>query len=245
MHTSRPRYRWLVFDADGTLFDFHLGETIALRSTLRRHGIDYSTGLHDAYAAISGELWRAFERGEISLERLRVARFERLFAEQGIDLEPDSFNLDFMEALGRQTQLLDGAEDVVRRLSAGCRLLLATNGIAVVQRSRFARSSIRRFFEDVVISDEIGVAKPQPGYLEVAFERMGHPQKSEVLMIGDSLSSDIAGGAAFGIDTCWFNPNGLSADGGPQPTYTIADLSEIDAIATGTGPDGRTSRSSR
>jgi 2-haloacid dehalogenase len=230
MAAARHRYGWLVFDADGTLFDFRRGETVALQSTTKKHGISYSAQLHDVYAAISAELWRRFELGEMPLEQLRVMRFERLFSDLGYDLDAESFNLDFMDALGRQTQLLPGAEDAVRRLSRHFRLLLATNGIAVVQRSRFSRSSIRRYFEDVVISEEIGVAKPQVGYMQEVFARMGHPPKSEVLMIGDSLSSDIAGGEGYGVDTCWFSPDRRPLDGSPKPTFTIADLSEIDAI---------------
>jgi putative hydrolase of the HAD superfamily len=233
-NASRTRYRWLVFDADGTLFDFHLAETTALRLTTRKHGFEYSSHLHDVYNAISAELWGKFERGETTLKKLRVSRFERLFSELGIGAEPVSFNVDFMNDLGRQTQLLPGAEAVVRVLSARFRLLLATNGIAVVQRPRFARSSIRRYFEDVVISDEIGVAKPQTGYMDVAFSRMGHPPKSEVLMIGDKLSSDIAAGLNYGIDTCWFNPDALPLDGFPKPTYEIEDLAEIEGIVDGT-----------
>jgi YjjG family noncanonical pyrimidine nucleotidase len=230
MDINRPRYRWLIFDADGTLFDFHLGETTALQWTTQKHGIAYSPDLHTTYSAISAELWKQFELGEISLMDLRVTRFERLFAELGIDLEAEPFNVEFMKDLGQQTQLLPGAESTLRRLSQRFRLLLATNGIAVVQRARFSSSSIRRYFEDVVISDEIGVAKPQIEYMEEAFSRMGHPPKSEVLMIGDSLSSDIAGGVNFGIDTCWFNPGGIVLDGGPKPTFTIADLTEIEEI---------------
>lgn len=233
MVNNAPRYQWLIFDADGTLFDFHLGETTALQKTTGKHGITYTQHLHDAYSAISAVLWKQFELGEISLVHLRVERFERLFGELRIDLEPDAFNLDFMEALGQQRQLLPGAEAVVRDLSSRFRLLLATNGIAVVQRPRFSGSSIRRYFEDVVISDEIGIAKPQIGFMEEAFSRMGEPRRSEVLMIGDSLSSDIAGGANFGIDTCWFNPSGLALDGSPKPTYEIADLTEIEGIVTG------------
>jgi YjjG family noncanonical pyrimidine nucleotidase len=225
-----PRYSWLVFDADGTLFDFRAGETTALRLTTSSHGIEYSSHLHNVYKGISADLWGRFERGEIDLEHLRVVRFERLFDELGIDVDPEPFNDQFMRDLGRQTQLLDGAENIVRRLAKRFRLLLATNGIAVVQRARFAGSSIRRYFEDVVISDEIGVAKPQVEYMQVVFSKMGHPPKSEVLMIGDSLSSDIAAGANFGLDTCWFNPGGAELDGGPQPTFTINDLSQIEAI---------------
>ena len=230
MTNPHPRYQWLVFDADGTLFDFHLGETTALQLTTRKHGFEYSSHLHDVYKEISAELWGQFELGEITLKHLRVTRFDRLFSELEIDVEPGSFNIDFMEALGQQRQLLPGAEAVVHDLSSRFRLLLATNGIAVVQRPRFAHSSIRKYFEDVVISDEIGVAKPQTGFMEEAFSRMGDPPRSEVLMIGDSLSSDIAGGVNYGIDTCWFNPDGIALDGGPKPTFTIADLNEIDDI---------------
>lgn len=230
MNSDKPRYRWLIFDADGTLFDFHLGETTALRLTTKKHGFEYSRQLHNIYNTISAELWRQFELGEISLLHLRVVRFERLFSELEIDLDAESFNLDFMDALGQQRQLLPGAEGVIRDLSSRFRLLLATNGIAVVQRPRFAHSSIRRYFEDVVISDEIGVAKPQTGFMEEAFSRMGGPQKSEVLMIGDSLSSDIAGGMNYGIDTCWFNPESHDVDGSPKPTFEISDLREIEGI---------------
>jgi putative hydrolase of the HAD superfamily len=233
MNTTGSRYQWLIFDADGTLFDFHLGETTALQLTTRKHGFEYSSHLHTVYNAISAELWGQFERGETTLKDLRVTRFKRLFRELGIGAEPENFNIDFMSDLGRQTQLLAGAEDVVRELSSRFRLLLATNGIAVVQRPRFARSSIRKYFEDVVISDEIGVAKPQTGFMEEAFTRMGEPQKSEVLMIGDSLSSDIAGGVNFGIETCWFNPNALPLDGFPKPTFVIEDLTEIFDIVLG------------
>ncbi len=233
MTEPRSRYQWLIFDADGTLFDFHAGETTALQMTTRTHGIEYSPHLHDVYKAISADLWGRFEGGEIDLEHLRVVRFKRLFDELGVDVDAEAFNDQFMKDLGLQTQLLPGAEAAVRDFSSRHKLLLATNGIAVVQRARFARSSIRNFFEDVVISDEIGVAKPQPEYMDEAFSRMGNPPKSEVLMIGDSLSSDVAAGVNYGIDTCWFNPNGLPLDGYPKPTYEIADLSEIEGIVSG------------
>lgn len=233
MVESESRYTWLIFDADGTLFDFHRGETEALQATVQAYDVPYTADLHHAYGAISDELWARFELGELPLDELKVMRFERLFGDLGIALDGERFNLDYMRELGRQTHLLPGAESLIERLAPRFRLLLATNGIAAVQRSRFARSSIGRFFEDVVISDEIGVAKPQREYMDEAFSRMGHPSKSDVLMIGDKLSSDIAGGADYGIDTCWFNPKGVSLDGGPQPTFIISDLAELFAIVGG------------
>ena len=136
-------------------------------------------------------------------------------------------------ALSDHAGLLPGAEAAVERLARRVRLLLVTNGLAEVQRARIGVSPIRRFLEDVVISDEIGVAKPQEGFMDVAFERMGGPHRERVLMVGDSLSADIEAGVRYGIDTCWFNPARLPLDGGPTPTYTIARLEELDGIVSG------------
>ena len=179
MEGDRPRYTWLIFDADGTLFDFHRGETTALQETTDRYGISYSSAparrlLRDQRRALGA----IRTRRDASSSSCGSCASNVCSAELKIDLEPEPFNNDFMETLGRQTQLLDGAEDVVRDLSSRFRLLLATNGIAVVQRARFSSSSIRRYFEDVLISDEIGVAKPQTrvhgrGFLE-------HGQSAEV-----------------------------------------------------------------
>ena len=92
MAESRPRYSWLIFDADGTLFDFERGETIALQATTDKHGVSYSIRLHDVYAAISAELWRRFENGELPLKQLRVMRFERLFTDLGRHTRPIALN---------------------------------------------------------------------------------------------------------------------------------------------------------
>jgi HAD superfamily hydrolase (TIGR01509 family) len=106
-------------------------------------------------------------------------------------------------------------------------LALITNGLKQVQRSRLAQSSIGKYFEVVLISDELGVAKPHPDIFTVAFKAMGNPEKEHVLIIGDSLSSDIKGGSDYGIDTCWFNPHGKQPDAGIKITYEIQSLPQI------------------
>ena len=75
-------------------------------------------------------------------------------------------------------------------------------------------------------SEEVGSAKPSPEIFDTAFARMGHPARGEVLIVGDSLTSDIQGGHDYGIDTCWFNPGGMAHDGVPS-TFEIRRLAEL------------------
>ena len=112
-------------------------------------------------------------------------------------------------------------------------MLLLTNGLTDVQRPRFKASTIGHYFEDWVISEEVGVAKPDPRIFDIAFQRLGGPDRREVLIIGDSLTSDMAGGVAYGIDTCWYNPTGRAADPGLAITYQIQDLDQLPGLLRG------------
>jgi 2-haloacid dehalogenase len=129
--------------------------------------------------------------------------------------------------MSRYQWIIFDADGTLFDFESAQRLALATNGIAEVQRRRFSKSALKNFFKAVVISDEIGVAKPAAAFFEIVFARIGNPPKKSVLMVGDSLSSDIAGGAGFGIDTCWFNPSSCSNESSVKPTYEISDLTEL------------------
>ncbi len=99
-----------------------------------------------------------------------------------------------------------------------------------MQRPRFRRAGFARIFPVIVISGEEGVAKPAPEIFDVALERMGGPLRQEVLLVGDSLSSDVRGGVDYGLDTCWYNPDGLERGDGPEPRYEIRRLAELPGI---------------
>jgi len=144
-----------------------------------------------------------------------------------IPLDPARFSATYLSQLGQNAQLIDGAEAMLRALSGQVDMMLITNGLHAVQRSRFALSPLPAYFADIIISEEVGVAKPAPGIFDIAFEKMGNPAKDRVLIIGDSLSSDMAGGINYGIDTCWFNPDGRARDGQVGITHEIRRLSDL------------------
>ncbi len=220
-------YTWLIFDADGTLFDYDRAEATAFRRTFAESGIPFVARYADVYRAVNSQIWREFERGEITADALRIERFARLFARLDLDTDPAAFSRDYLLNLGRQADLIDGATEVVQTLSQRYRMIVLTNGLKDVQHARLAACGLQDYFAGIVISDEVGVAKPDPRIFDIAFQRMGNPPRDAVLIIGDGLSSDIRGAANYGIDACWFNPAVAAQPAGLPIRYQIARLTDL------------------
>ena len=227
------KYQAVLFDADGTLFDFHRAESYALEEAFRELGLAFRPEYRESYERINREVWRQFERGEISSVQLRTLRFERFLAEIGAAVDADEMSACYLSWLARAEFLLDGARELVESLSGKVKLAIVTNGLKDVQRGRFGRSPIREHFDSIVISEEVGVQKPDPAIFEYALENLEHEDKRSVLMVGDSLTSDIQGGVNFGIDTCWFNPAGSRLPESPTPSYVIERLDELLPLCLG------------
>jgi YjjG family noncanonical pyrimidine nucleotidase len=227
------QYRWLLLDADGTLFDYDRAEREALRLTFEAAGHRFEASYAEAYRRINAAVWREFELGQITQERLRTRRFVQLFDEAGLDVDVERFARAYLRNLALGVDLLDEAEETLRALRGRVGLALITNGLQDVQRPRLDRSTIGGFFDVVVISEEVGAAKPDPAIFEAALARMGYPAREQVLMVGDSLTSDIAGAIRAGIDACWFNPAGLPLPPGVEVRYEIRRLRELVALVEG------------
>ena len=221
------KYQWLLFDADDTLFDFDKAETEALARTFAAFDLSYNGSTIDNYRQVNSQIWLEFEQGVINQQQLRSERFARLFQLLALQVNAAAFSDRYLENLGRQTFMIDGAEALLETLNGRFQLLLITNGIPEVQRPRIAASTIKQYFPKVIISGEVGAAKPHPKIFDAAFAAMGRPDKKDVLIIGDSLNSDIRGGLNYGIDTCWYNPNGKTAVPSTKPTYEIKTLSQL------------------
>ena len=224
MHLPHP---WLLFDADGTLLDYNAAERKALTATFAAAGYSWTDDYANTYRLINGEVWAAFERGELSQPELNRLRFERTLKALDLDTAVDDFADSYLAHLSRTTDLVEGALNVIPELAKQHRLYLITNGIPRVQHGRFGLSPLRPYFEGMVISGEVGHAKPDARIFDAAFEGMGRPPRRYVLIIGDSLSADIKGGLSYGIDACWYNPHGRHRPPGLVPTYEIRDLREL------------------
>ena len=223
----KKHYPWLWFDADGTLFDYNLAEVTALKKTFESLRLRYEDDTLNRYQEINHGLWQALERQEIKPDVLRVRRFELLLANLKLEGVADEMSTTYVEQLGLCTDLIDGAYEVLQALHGRCRFAIVTNGLQAVQHSRLSLSKIRHFIDEIIISEEVGAAKPQAAFFEIASERTGHPAKSDVLIIGDSLTSDMQGGVDYGIDTCWYNP---ASEPRPQDlpiVYEIGHLREL------------------
>ena len=221
------KYKWLLFDADDTLFDYNKAEMTALKQTFEENGRYCSDSCHLRYRDINFGLFKELERGAISSTELRTKRFELLFREFDIPLSVDEFSKKYLCNLANNSTLIEGTPEIISRLSASCRMLIVTNGIADVQRPRLENSEIFKYFDGIVISEEAGAAKPAAEFFDAAFNQMGNPSKKDVLIIGDSLTSDIAGGINYGIDTCWYNRNGIKNENDLDITYETTELKSL------------------
>lgn len=231
-------YTHILFDADDTLYDYSKAESQALTGTLAEEGIACTDEVMKAYQAINQQLWREFEQGRIALAALRTERFARLIRELGLTprSQVEEISERYLERLGEGSFLIDGAADICRDLKeAGVCLAIITNGIKKVQTSRIVGSGLADMFEAVVVSEDTGYQKPHPGIFDYAFDKLGlRPEdKSRVLIVGDSLTSDMKGGLDYGIDTCWFNPFHRPNTLGRRPTYEIRSLEEVKKLAGG------------
>jgi len=233
--TRESSYQWLLFDADGTLFDYDRAEYSALAQCFQEIGLVFNPEHLDAYRRINREQWQALERGETTPGVLKVRRFELLLQSIGAAHCAATFSERYLERLGAGSELLEGAEEVVRALRKQHHIAILTNGLRSVQRSRLERSAIRDCIDLVIISEEVGAAKPARAFFETAFARMGNPPPSQTLMIGDSWSSDIEGAAGYGAVCCWYNPAGLPRPAAPMIAHEIRSLRELAALTNLSG----------
>ncbi len=226
------RYRWLLFDADNTLFDFDAAEDFALTRTLLHFGVEVTRERKARYQAVNAALWTACDRGETTVEVLTIERFARFLAGEGVEGDPAAWDAFYLDALSRCPVLLPGAEAFCHRLSQRYLLALVTNGVALVQRRRLGLSPLAPLFPDerVFISEEIGFRKPEKEYFDAVLDALGAAtRKGEVLVLGDSLTSDIQGAFNAKLDSLWFNRSG-TRPGPVRPTWEACNFAQASSL---------------
>lgn len=223
------KYQWILFDADETLFSFN--SYLGLKAMLIRYGIEFSEADYDDFQAINKPLWVAYQNKEITIQELQTTRFAKLAEQTGKDAL--DLNKELMAEMAIVSKPLPNVMDMLNTLYGKVKMGIITNGLEALQQKRLENTGTTKFFEIVVVSEVVGVAKPNSKIFEYAFEQIGDVDKSQILMVGDTLSSDILGANGVGIDSCWFNHTGENNTTEIKPTYEITDIKQLIAIASG------------
>lgn len=215
---------WIFFDADETLFTFDSF------SGLQRMFLDYSVTFtaedFQDYQAINKPLWVDYQNGAITSLQLQHQRFQS-WADR-LSVQPGDLNSAFVNAMAEICAPLPGAVSLLNALQGKCKMGIITNGFTALQQIRLDRTGLRDHFDLIVISEQVGVAKPHPHIFDYALEQAGNPARSRVLMVGDTAESDILGGMNAGLATCWLNAHNRTLPEGINPTWTVTSLSELE-----------------
>lgn len=224
-------YYGLLFDVDGTLLDFEASEDGALRDTLAHFSLPDTDETIAAYRAINNALWAALEQGKLKQEKLVLQRFEKLLTEIGAQekkINPARMNEYYLAQLAQRADIFEGVEETLGELAEVATLAVVSNGVEKVQVGRLERSGLQEYFDGVFISSRIGAPKPSRKIFDAALNTLGIENRKKVLMVGDSLKADIAGGINAGLDTCWCNFHDIPLpEGAPRPKYMIHSLEEL------------------
>lgn len=219
------KYDILLCDIDDTLFDFGAGEAIALSQTFAHFGIPCTDAYTSAYHRANAEQWRRLERGETTQVKLRVDRFAEFLKDVNLPLDANALSEDYIQTLGQQRIPLPGAVELCREVSARMPIWLVTNGIARIQRSRMKASAVTPYISGLIISEEMGVSKPNPVMVLEPLAQAGVDDLSRAVLLGDSLTSDVAAANNAGIDSILFT-NGKEPPQNHRATWAVQTLEE-------------------
>ena len=219
----------ILWDVDGTLLDFDKAEYAALRNCFEKFGLGVCTDeMIERYVEINKKYWVKLEQGEITRQQVLIGRFEEFFELENIRTDcVEEFNAEYQCQLGANVFFCDDSYELVKSLKGKVKQYAVTNGSKVAQDGKLNKSGLIHLFDDVFISETVGVDKPAIAFFDYVWERIGRYESDEVVIIGDSLTSDMQGGNNAGIRCCWYNPKGLENKKNLKIDWEIRNLNEI------------------
>ena len=225
----------ILWDVDGTLLDFDAAERAAIRALFLQYGLgDCTDAMLGRYSEINVGFWKRLERGEITKQEVLLGRFVQFFGEYGVDPSiAAAFNADYQLKLGDTIVYRDDSFEIVRSLRGKVKQYVVSNGTVAAQTKKLQRSGFGELMDGVFLSEQLGVEKPNDGFFEKVFAAIRPAALSEVMIVGDSLTSDMQGGMNAGILTCWYDPEKKPVPDGYRPDYVISDLHELSDCLSG------------
>lgn len=220
---------WILFDADETLFSFDAFG--GLQRMFLNYNVTFTEDDLQAYQIVNKPLWVDYQQGRITARQLQTQRFEGWAQRLGVSAA--ELNDAFLSAMADICAPLPGAVSLLNALKGKVRMGIITNGFTALQQIRLQRTGLSDYFDLLVISEEVGIAKPDPQIFAHAFAEMGDPPRERILMVGDTPESDILGGINAGIATCWLNMHDRSLPEGITPDWQVSTLGELESRLCG------------
>ncbi len=219
----------ILWDVDGTLLDFIAAEKAAIKTLFKEFNLgECSDEMIDRYSEINKSYWQRLERGEITKHDVLVGRFKEFFEMEGIDCSViEEFNSLYQIRLGDTIVYHDNSLEIVKSLRGRAGQYVVSNGTVEAQSKKLRMSGLGEFMDGIFLSEHIGVEKPDVKFFNRVFEEINAADKNNIVIVGDSLTSDIQGGNNAGIRTCWYNPQKNKAPDKYRIDWDISDLHQI------------------
>ncbi len=227
------KYSTLLFDADNTLLDFSKAEHISLVKTMQNYGVPVNDDNIRAYVDINNSLWKRLEKKEITKPELKQIRFRLFFDTIGFGFSGDALEVNehYLGLLSQCGYTMNGATELAGKLFlAGYEIYIITNGIAKTQAQRLKKSGLLPFVKEVFVSETVGFPKPDKRFFEHVLQKIPEKDKNKIIVIGDSLSSDILGAANADLDCIWLNAENTALPEDYRVDYTVNSLKELENI---------------
>ena len=216
-------YQWVLFDADETLF--HFDAKAGLVQLFKHYDVEFTDKDYQEYQQLNYALWQQYQQGEITAQQLQITRFQTWSSR--LNIAASQLNADFLDAMADVCKPIAGVMATLEKLSQYAKIGIVTNGFTALQKKRLAKTQIAPFIDLLVISEQVGAAKPETKIFEYVYNAMNKPPLDKVLMVGDNLDTDILGGNNFGFDTCWFNPNSEPNNTAIKPSFAIVSFDQL------------------
>ena len=236
MKRIMKNYKTYLFDADGTLLDYDKAELQALKETFRLYNLTYNQQIEKMFADICNLEWIRLGLSNTTEKEIQSrfhelyydyseSRFCELVKRFNLSVSPTKFDISYRQYLAQQTDEVSFAREVCMKLSEFANLYVVTNGLSTIQKSRLIH--FKPYLKDIIVSEDLNCCKPSKEFFEKAITIADIEDRSTVLMVGDSLTSDIFGANRFEIDSCWFNSKNKRNDTQIIPKYEINSLKQL------------------
>ena len=215
----------ILWDVDATLLNFKEAEKAAIRTLFQKFGFGECTDeMLNRYSQINKTYWERLERKELTRAEVLEGRFRDFFGEVGLDVnQAAAFNENYQTSLGDTIVFNDNSYDIIKSLQGKVKQYVVSNGTITAQTKKLRLSGLGKLMDGVFLSEQLEVEKPDVRFFEKVFAKIEPADKSQIMIVGDSLTSDMQGGVNAGIVTCWYNP----LQGNLKIDYEIDDLHKI------------------